>query len=339
MADSYSGYPDSAKKAARRAIKHKEENGTSCGTAVGWTRARTIANGEGMTLSTVKRTYSFLSRSETYNTGSFTDKDGKDVCGSIMYAAWGGSSMRRWCKGVINKADKKRNEMENSNKEVRATVDGLEVRKHTYDHDEKEGRTLTGYAIKFDDITTIGGQFEERVADTALDGVDMSNTFALYNHDWNTPLGRSGKNLSLEMDDTGLRVSLDLPNTTAANDLAELVDTGIVGGMSFGFTVADDQWEDRDGMPLRTINKIDELYEVTFTPIPAYPTTEVGLRSMADALGEDEREALEMLERDITIEEASRDLLAICEETGRTLEDVVNYFSSKLDTDGENDAN
>jgi len=227
---------------------------------------------------------------------------------------------------------------ENTNKEVRATIDGLEVRKHTYDH-EKEGRTLTGYAVKFDDITTIGGQFEERVSDTAFDGVDMSNTFALYNHDWNTPLGRSGKNLSLEMDGEGLRVSLDLPNTTAANDLAELVDTGIVGGMSFGFTVASDTWEERNGMPLRTIDKIDELYEVTFTPIPAYPTTEVGLRSMEAAIGKDETEALEMLERDITIEEASRDLLAICEETGRDLADVVKYFSEKLDSDENNPAN
>lgn len=165
------------------------------------------------------------------------------------------------------------------NKEMRATIDGLEVRKHTYDHD-KEGRTLTGYALKFGDITTIGGQFEERVSSTALNGVDMSNTFALYNHDWNTPLGRAGKNLSLDMDNEGLRVSLDLPNTNAANDLAELVDAGIVGGMSFGFTVADDTWEQRDGLPLRTIDQIGELFEVTFTPIPAYPTTEVAMRSL-----------------------------------------------------------
>lgn len=331
MAETYSGYPDSAKKAARRAIKHKEENGTSCGTAVGWTRARTISSGESMTLSTVKRTYSFLSRSETYNTGSFTDKDGKDVCGSIMYAAWGGSSMRRWCKGVINKADKKRNEMENTNKEVRATIDGLEVRKHTYDHD-KEGRTLTGYAIKFDDITTIGGQFEERVADTALDGVDMTNTFALYNHDWNAPLGRSGKNLSLEMDETGLRVSLDLPNTTAANDLAELVDTGIVGGMSFGFTVADDAWEDRDGMPLRTINKIDELYEVTFTPIPAYPTTEVGLRSLEESgITEEESAAIDAItEAEPTPEPARYTVQEILDAAPEgEVEDFLKFISKK----------
>lgn len=116
MAKTYSNYPQAARKAARRALKHKERNGTSCGTAVGWTRANTIASGAGMTLSTVKRTFSFLSRAAVYNQGKFTDEKGKDICGSIMYAAWGGSSMRSWCSGVINKAERQAaNEIESRN--------------------------------------------------------------------------------------------------------------------------------------------------------------------------------------------------------------------------------
>ena len=106
MAKTYSNYPEAARKAARRALKHKERNGTSCGTSVGWTRARQISSGTGLTLSTVKRTFSFLSRAAVYNQGKFTDDDGKDICGSIMYAAWGGSSMKSWCSGVINKAER-----------------------------------------------------------------------------------------------------------------------------------------------------------------------------------------------------------------------------------------
>ena len=50
-------------------------------------------------------TFSFLSRAETYNQGKFTDEDGREICGSVMYAAWGGTSMRSWCSGVINKAE------------------------------------------------------------------------------------------------------------------------------------------------------------------------------------------------------------------------------------------
>ena len=52
--------------------------------------------------------------------------------------------------------------------------------------------------------------------------------------------------------------------------------------MSFGFTIAEDEWEQRE-MPLRTINRIADLFEITFTPIPAYPTTEVAMRSLEAA--------------------------------------------------------
>lgn len=108
MAESYGGYPASAKAAARKALKHKEKNGSSCGTNVGWERANQIASGEKLSLSTIKRTYSFLSRAATYNKGGFKDKDGKEICGSVMYAAWGGGSMKSWCSGVINKVEGKK---------------------------------------------------------------------------------------------------------------------------------------------------------------------------------------------------------------------------------------
>lgn len=106
MAKTYSNYPDAARKAARRALRHKENNGTSCGTPVGWRRASQISSGSPLTLDVIKRTFSFLSRAGVYNQGKFTDDKGKDICGSIMYAAWGGSSMKSWCSGVINKAER-----------------------------------------------------------------------------------------------------------------------------------------------------------------------------------------------------------------------------------------
>ncbi len=105
MAQTYGGYPDSAKAAARRALRHREKNGSKCGTAVGWERANQISSGEKLSLSTIKRTFSFLSRAETYNQGKFTDENGKEICGSVMYAAWGGTSMRSWCSGIINKVE------------------------------------------------------------------------------------------------------------------------------------------------------------------------------------------------------------------------------------------
>ena len=169
-------------------------------------------------------------------------------------------------------------------KEIRCFASEVEVRNG--DSAAGEGKRLSGYAIRFNDVTTIGGQFDERVANTALDGVDMKGVHALYNHNWDMPLGKEGLNMRLAQDEKGLRVDIDLNNTSYANDLYENVRTGVVGGMSFGFTIADDEWEKRDGLPLRTINQIDKLFEVTFTSAPAYPTTEVGLRSLEAATAE-----------------------------------------------------
>ena len=93
----YADYPDAAKNNARRALDHKK-NGSDCGTLVGWQRANQIANGEGLSEETVQRTYSFLSRAETYDQGKYFDEDGSEICGSIMYDAWGGSAMRVWAE-------------------------------------------------------------------------------------------------------------------------------------------------------------------------------------------------------------------------------------------------
>jgi hypothetical protein len=124
----YGGYPEAARNRAKAALKHKEEKGTSCGTSVGWTRARQLSSNAKLDLSTVKRTFSFLSRAKTYDQGKFTDEKGKDICGSIMYAAWGGDSMKSWCESTINKAEK----------ESRAEKSGVgpTLKKKAEDHNE-----------------------------------------------------------------------------------------------------------------------------------------------------------------------------------------------------------
>ena len=103
----YADYPDTAKNNARRALDHKK-NGSSCGTRVGWLRANQIANGEGLSEDTVQRTYSFLSRAETYDQGKYFDEDGKEICGSIMYDAWGGSAMRDWAEAKFKKIEREK---------------------------------------------------------------------------------------------------------------------------------------------------------------------------------------------------------------------------------------
>jgi len=103
----YADYPDTAKNNARRALDHKK-NGSNCGTRVGWLRANQIANGEGLSEDTVQRTYSFLSRAETYDQGKYFDEDGNEICGSIMYDAWGGSAMRDWAEAKFKKIEREK---------------------------------------------------------------------------------------------------------------------------------------------------------------------------------------------------------------------------------------
>jgi uncharacterized protein len=172
-----------------------------------------------------------------------------------------------------------------NNQEKRFLNSDFEVRK---DNDKV---VVEGYAARFDDETIIGGKFAERVARGAFDGADMSNTVALFNHDWNMPLARVGKGLELSVDEVGLRYRFELGEQSYAKDLAENIRMGNVSTSSFGFTVADDSWERRDGMNLRTINTVGTLFDVSPTTQGAYPTTEVAIRSMEAALGEEVEEA------------------------------------------------
>ena len=153
----------------------------------------------------------------------------------------------------------------------------------------------------------IGGKFAERVARGAFDKADMANTVALFNHDWNQPLARAGKGLHLQVDEVGLKYRFELGDQSYAKDLAENIRTGNVSTSSFGFTVGDDSWERRDnGVHLRTINEVETLFDVSPTTQGAYPTTEVGLRSLEAAMDrevEDELRKLEEEEEEMKMEE------------------------------------
>ena len=104
MFDSYSDYPDSVKNNAKAVLNYVEENGWgSCGTDVGKQRANQLANGEPISLDTVKRMYSYLSRHEVDLESS---KGYGDGCGKLMYDSWGGKSALSWAESKINQEEK-----------------------------------------------------------------------------------------------------------------------------------------------------------------------------------------------------------------------------------------
>jgi len=100
------GYKPTAgmQSAARRAIKLKEQGkAKGAGTAVGWTRAGQLARGETLSLSTVKRMYSYFSRHEVDKKGKDWDNAENPSNGKIMWLAWGGDAGFSWSRKIVER--------------------------------------------------------------------------------------------------------------------------------------------------------------------------------------------------------------------------------------------
>ena len=394
----WNNYPKAATDNAARALKHRDDNGTDCGTAVGWTRANQLANRETISDETLVRTYSFLSRAKTYDQSNFTDSDGNEICGSIMFAAWGGDEMLRWAKRTIEQMKQDKNESKNerhiksvvetddeivitfgknemdessydekraepnelavgdfvrwsssggnaygriisvetngeleadSGFKVKGTEDDpaalirlyrfdsesdayierkpvlnvvhrfstlekfdAEVRKSSVVKEQREfrmesaqqnGNTIRGYAAVYNSDSEWMGGFYEQIERGAFDDVMNDDVRAYFNHDENLLLGRvSSGTLRIGTDARGLFYEVDLPNTTYANDLAELMKRGDVNQSSFAFLIDADRWEQRDGKTYRIIEKVSRLLDVSPVAQPAYPdaTSELKKRDL-----------------------------------------------------------
>ena len=99
--ESYNDYPTSASNNAKKAIKYKEENGSSCGTKVGWTRARQLADNKNISRDTIARMASFKRHQQ------HKDVPYSEGCGGLMWDAWGGSSGINWAINKLKQIDKK----------------------------------------------------------------------------------------------------------------------------------------------------------------------------------------------------------------------------------------
>jgi hypothetical protein len=106
MMEKADGYAPTSgmKAAARRALKWKEEGkATGAGTPVGWGRASDIAAGRSMSLSVVKRMYSFFSRHEVDKKGKDFNNTSNPSNGRIMWDAWGGDAGFSWSRAIVKR--------------------------------------------------------------------------------------------------------------------------------------------------------------------------------------------------------------------------------------------
>jgi hypothetical protein len=93
---SFSDYPESVSNNAKRGIELNEKVNNRCATQVGKVRAQQLADRKPVTMETIKRMYSYLSRAETYYDASDTE-----ACGTISYLLWGGKSAKSWAESKI----------------------------------------------------------------------------------------------------------------------------------------------------------------------------------------------------------------------------------------------
>ena len=98
--ESYNDYPQGAVNNAKRALKWKKENGSSCGTSVGWRRASQIASKSKLSRSTIARMASFKRHQQHKNVPY------SEGCGGIMWDAWGGSAGVNWAISKLKQIDK-----------------------------------------------------------------------------------------------------------------------------------------------------------------------------------------------------------------------------------------
>jgi len=98
--ESFSDYPDAVSNNAKRGIELNEKVNNKCATQVGKVRAQQLAQGKAVTVETVKRMFSYLSRAQEYY-----DEGNSEACGTISYLLWGGKAGLRWAGSKLRELD------------------------------------------------------------------------------------------------------------------------------------------------------------------------------------------------------------------------------------------
>ena len=93
---SYNDYPDSVVNNAKRGIELNEKLGNRCSTQIGMIRGQQLSKKEPISVETIQRMYSYLSRAEAY----YNEND-EEACGTISYLLWGGLSGKRWAQNKL----------------------------------------------------------------------------------------------------------------------------------------------------------------------------------------------------------------------------------------------
>lgn len=181
-------------------------------------------------------------------------------------------------------------------------VSGLRIRE-AQGESKEESRTIEGYALKFGVRSRLLCDWYDTYYEVlepgcltreTLDAQDIKLTMF---HDRQIILGRSNMGngtLSYEVDEVGVKFSCEMPHTADGDTALELVARGDIDGCSFIYSTDEDDSENAvsyertkneetgEEVLLRHVKRIDNVYDFTLTPDPAYQQTEVTKREVED---------------------------------------------------------
>ena len=218
-AETYNDYPEAASNNAKRALKWKEENGSSCGTPVGWTRANQLANREKISRDTIARMASFKRHQQN------KDVPYSEGCGGLMWDAWGGTAGIEWAIRKLDQIDNKSKPMIYGYKSIDNSIK---------DVDRKQG-IVTGYFSAFDNVDSDNdimrrGAFKRSIEEWYPKG----RIKHLMNHNPSQPLGTLQV---LKEDDYGLYYESKVGTHNLSQDFIKMVESGLIKEHSIGFSV------------------------------------------------------------------------------------------------------
>lgn len=145
---------------------------------------------------------------------------------------------------------------------------------------------IKGYVNKTGALSELLGttqKFKEKVAPGAFKHAIQKRSTdieLLAEHDASKLLASTKNNsLQLREDSEGLYIEAQLTPTTYGHDYYEMVKSGLISSMSFGFRSLRDSWQKVEGIAIRTVHEL-ELYEVSIVKNPAYMQSSISARNI-----------------------------------------------------------
>lgn len=304
--ETYNDYPEAATNNAKRALKYKEENGSSCGTPVGWTRARQLANKERISRDTIARMASFKRHQQN------KDVPYDEGCGGIMWDAWGGDAGIEWAIRKLDQIDNKKSMIyvyKNQSLEVK-------------DVDAKQG-IVSGYFSAFGMVDSDGdimmpGAFKRSIQDWGPDA--KGRIKHLLNHDPSKPLG---KIMELKEDNYGLFYRSQVGKHQLGQDFVKMVESGLISEHSIGFRTLREQKND-------SANEIHEVMLFEGSSLTAWGANEhtpmLGIKSIKNI--DEIKEQIRNFEKFIRNSDVTDETIELCLIKVRQLAQAVEQMSS-----------